>query len=127
MEGIADSLTRNYLETCLEANHRIHWSEEGVAYAHFRLAKILQEMGEHAEAMTHKTRAEEIRNRMMKAYPEYLKEYPDNEVALYDQMISIWSGRCTYRMKEGTAVTAVKSKQETLDLADEMSHVVEEI
>ena len=123
----ADSETRRYLETSLEANHRKHWSEEGVAYAHFRLARILQEMGEHDEAVTHNAHAEVIRDKMLKAHPEYLKEYPDNEVAIYDQMIPIWSGRCTYRTKEGTTVTAVESKQETLELAARMSKVVEEI
>lgn len=113
--------------TSLETSHRIHWNEEGAAYAHFRLAKILQELGQHDKAMIHKIQAEAIRDKMLRAHPEYLKEYPDNEVAIYDQLIPIWSGRCTYRTKEGTVITAVESKEDILDLAENMSYIVEEI
>ena len=116
----ADSRNRTHLETSLETNRRIHWSEEGIAYAHFRLGKSLQELGEHDEAAIHKSQAVAIRDKFLKAYPEYLEECPHDERAIYDQMISIWSGRCTYRMKEGKAATAVEPKQEVSDLAEEL-------
>ena len=118
---------REYLETSLETNRRVHWSEEGVAYAHFRLAKVLQELGEHDEAAIHKSQAEVTRNVLLKAYPEYLEECPHNEEAVYDQMIPIWSGRCSYREKKGATFDAVESKEEVFEMVEDVSHAIEEI
>ena len=120
---MADPQDREYLATSLETHRRIHWSEEGVAYAHFRLAKVLQAMGERDEAALHKSQAEAIRDRLFKAHPEYLEECPHNETALYDQMIPIWSGRVTYRTKDDLTTT-VESEQEMLDLVED---AIEEI
>lgn len=111
----------------METNRRIHWSEEGVAYARYRLAKVLQELGEHDEAAIHESQAGTIRDKLLKAHPEYLQECPENEVAIYDQIIPIWSGRSTYRTKEGMAITAVGSKEETLDVMGNMSPTIDEI
>ncbi len=122
-----DTRDRIYLETSLETNRRIHWSEEGVAYAHFRLAKVLQEIGEYDKAAIHKSQAATSRDKFLKAHPEYLEECPHNEVAIYDQMISIWSGRCTYRTKDERTTTAVESRYEIIDLVEDVNHDIEEI
>ena len=118
---------RRYLETSLETSRRIHWSEEGIAYAHFRLAKILHELGEHDEAAMHKSQAEATRNELLKMHPEYLEECPHDDSAIYDQMIPIWSGRCSYRTKTWTALNVVEVGEEQFDLVEDVSYTIEEI
>ena len=83
-------------------------------------------MGKYDEAAFHKSQAGAIRDKLLKAHPEYLEDCPHNETALYDQMIPIWSGRVTYRTKEGLATT-VESREEMLDLVEDASHAIEEI
>ena len=43
--------------------------------------------------------AGETRERFMKEYPQYLPPMDDEE-AVFDQMVSIWSGRFTGKMKQ---------------------------
>ena len=56
----------------------------------------------------------------MKEYPEYLPK-TDDEEAIFDQMVSIWAGRFTGKLKQGAPTFAdepeLASNIEAVDLS----------
>ena len=88
-----------YLDQCLERRKRAAWNEEGVARAQFRYAYVLEKFGEKSEAEKQRTAAMKTRERFMKDYSAYLPTTADDE-AVFDQMVSIWAGRFTGKLKQ---------------------------
>lgn len=109
-----------YLDRCLEWRKRAAWNEEGVARAQFRYAHVLDNLGEKAEAQKQRTAARRTRERFMKEYPEYLPKEADDET-VFDQMVSIWAGRFTGKLKQAVPAFAnepeVAINMESLDLS----------
>ena len=95
----ANSMSSIYLERCLERRKRAAWNEEGVARAQFRYASVLEKLGENSEAEKQRNAARKTRERFMKEYPAYLAITDDDE-AVFDQMVSIWAGRFTGKLKQ---------------------------
>ncbi len=56
----------------------------------------------------------------MKEYPEYLPK-TDDEEAIFDQMVSIWAGRFTGKLKQGAPTFAdeneLASNRKAVDLS----------
>lgn len=102
-----------YLDRCLERRKRAAWNEEGVARAKFRYAQVLERLGEQVEADKQRDMASNTRKRFMKEYSEYLPQTGDEE-AVFDQMVSIWSGRFTGKLKQ-TAPHIAKERQPAPD------------
>lgn len=87
-----------YLGRCLERRKRAAWNE-GVARAQFRYASVLEKLGENSEAEKQRTAARRTRERFLKSYPAYFPITDDDE-AVFDQMVSIWDGRFTGKLKQ---------------------------
>ena len=95
----ANSMSRMYLDWCLERRKRAAWNEEGVARAQFRYASVLEKLGENSEVEKQRNAARKTRERFMKEYPVYLP-ITDEDEAIFDQMVSIWAGRFTGKLKQ---------------------------
>lgn len=104
-----------YLKSCLERRKRAVWNEEGIARAQFRYCKVLRALAERARAdgdqklsqeYTEKaeTTGREVSNiikRYREGYEKYLPKSEDaTEEENLDQMVSIWAGRYTGRLKQ---------------------------
>ncbi|KAK2740664.1 hypothetical protein FQN57_006034 [Myotisia sp. PD_48] len=82
---------RTHLEKCFEICKQFTWSEEGIAMAHFRYARILTGLEQHQEAKEHFAKAEDTRNRFLNSYAKYLARPAIKSAAeIHDQMIPIW-------------------------------------
>lgn len=75
---------------------------EGVARAQYRYANVLDKLDHKAEAEAYKKEAKKTMLRFMKEYADYLPQNPDDEEAILDQMVSVWAGRFTGKMKQKT-------------------------
>lgn len=89
-----------YLDRCLERRKRAAWNE-GVARAQFRYAFVLEKLGEESKAEKQRMAAKKTRDRFMKDYEDYLPVTDDDE-AVFDQMVSVWAGRFTGKLKQIT-------------------------
>lgn len=83
----------------MERRKRNYWNEEGVGRAQYRYAQVLEELGEKEKAESYADAARMTRERFMKEYAYYLPDTGDDE-AVFDQMVSIWSGRFTGKMRQ---------------------------
>ena len=45
--------------------------------------------------------AREVRDRYLKAYPRYLKDDPNDEVAVFDQMLPMWVSQFSGKLQQG--------------------------
>ena len=88
-----------YLSRCLEGPKRAAWNEEGVARAQYRYAYVLDKLGDTSEAEKQRTSAMKTKDRFLRDYSAYLPKTNDDE-AVFDQMVSIWAGRFTGKLKQ---------------------------
>ena len=88
-----------YLDRCLERRKRAAWNEEGVARAQFRYASVLEKLGDTSEAKKQRNAAKKTQERFVKDYPAYHPATDDDE-AVFDQMVSIWAGQFTGKLKQ---------------------------
>ena len=93
-----------YLYRWLERRKRAAWNEEGVARAQFRYAFVLEKLGEESDAEKQRNAAKKTRDRFMEDYEDYLPA-TDNYEAVFDQMVSIWAGRFTGKLKQITVAS----------------------
>lgn len=61
--------------------------------AHARLSAVLESLGEEEGSRFHEVEALQIRKKFLTKCPDFLLEDPNDTLAVYDQMISIWAGR----------------------------------
>ena len=87
-----------------------------MARAQFRYAHVLDKLGEKGEAEKQRTAARKTRERYMKEYPEYLDK-ADGEEAVFDQMVSIWAGRFTGKLKQVVPDFDLASGTESVNLS----------
>jgi hypothetical protein len=124
------TIRRSYLDTCLQRRKRAIWNEEGVARAQYRYARVLDRIAEREEAVGRIMDAEQVRldatkrckavdgvlQRFRKDYPEYLPDTEDKE-AILDQMVSLWAGRFTGRLKQpGADFAALNLSEDVGDM-----------
>lgn len=109
----ANSMSSIYLHRCLERRKRAAWNGEGVARAQFRYASVLEKLGKKSEAEKQRNAARKTREWFVKDYPEYLPKTDDDE-AVFDQMVSIWAGRFTGKLKHFRGLAS--SKEPDLEL-----------
>ena len=102
----ANSMSSIYLDRSLERQKRAAWNEE-VARAQFRYASVLGKLGEDSEAEKQRNTARKTRERFMKDYQGLLPRTDDDE-AVFDQMVSIWVGRSTGKLKQGALASPNK-------------------
>ena len=105
----ANSSSSIYLNRCLERRKRAAWNEEGVARAQYRYAYVLDKLGDKSEAKKQRASAMKTQGRFLRDYPAYLPITDDDE-AVFDQMVSIWAGRFTGKLKQ--AVLAFPSESD---------------
>ena len=86
-----NSMSSIYLDRRLERRKQAAWNE-GVARAQFRYAFILEKLGENSEA-------EKQRNAARKTRERFIRD-SDHGEAVFDQMVSIWAGRFTGKLKQ---------------------------
>ena len=97
---------------CLDRRKRSAWNEEGVARTEFLYAETLHGLNKPEEAEKHLKSARKVRDRYLKQYPQWLKEDEDgDELVVFDQMVSIWAGRYTGKMKQPSPVVASAENQ----------------
>lgn len=87
---------------CLQRRKRYAWNPEEVARAQFRLSQVLQRLNKPDEAESYAKEATKTRQIFLKRYSDQLNDDPDEEV-VFDQMVSLWAGRFTGKLKEGTS------------------------
>ena len=95
----ANSSSSMYLDRCLESRKRAAWNEEGVARAQYRYAYVLEKLGDMAEAEKQRASAMKTKDHFLRDYQAYLPKIDDDE-AVFDQMVSIWAGRFTGKLKQ---------------------------
>jgi hypothetical protein len=76
----------------------MHWSEENIAQAHFRNARVMHALGRQEDATVSIQKAYATRDKLMRLHPQFLKEDPGDESAVFNQMIPIWSGRFSQKV-----------------------------
>jgi len=90
-----------YLESCLERRKRPFWDREGVARARFRYSHTLTSQGKTDDAALELKRAQTVRDYLLKNCEGYFVDPdPENELAAFDQMCSMWAGRFTGRIAQ---------------------------
>lgn len=109
---LTDRDFRELLRKCLERRKRYAWTIEEVARAQFRLAQVLKRRNKTDEAKKYAEAASRTRRIFLDRYPDQLWDDPDEEV-VFDQMVSLWAGRFTGKLKDGIADTSgsVQSRQ----------------
>lgn len=116
-----NSMSSIYLDRCLKRRKRAAWNEEGVARAQFRYTSVLEKLGENCEAEKQRTPARKTRERFMKEYSAYLPITDDGE-AVFDQMVSIWAGRFTGKLKQVALAFPnepdIEPKMESIEISD---------
>ncbi|KAL9103692.1 MAG: hypothetical protein Q9163_001286 [Psora crenata] len=99
-EGNAEKAAE-YLDCCLERRKLASWDREGVGRARFRYHHVLKSLGKIDEARTELERAHTIRDQVKIECGDYLSEPdPSNELAIFDQMCSMWAGRFTGKIMQ---------------------------
>lgn len=71
------------------------WSIEQKARAQFYYSKLLELRGEQAEAARFAVAAEEVRDRLLREEPRYLRADPADERVVYDLMVPVQDLRLT--------------------------------
>ena len=94
----ANSSSSMYLDRCLERRKRAAWNE-GVARAQYRYAYVVDKLGDKSGAEKQRASAMKTQHRFLRDYPAYLPKTDDDE-AVFDQMVSIWAGRFTGKLKQ---------------------------
>lgn len=97
---LADIPHRQHLSKCLERRKRFVWNEEGVARAQFFRGKVLSRLGHAEDSERSFVAARKVRDRFIKEFPQYLALESEDELAVFDQMVSIWAGRFTGKLKQ---------------------------
>jgi hypothetical protein len=88
------------LKRCLERRKRYAWNPEEVARAQFRLSQVLKRPKKDEEAEIRGKEASRTRRLYLKRFSDQLTDDPDEEV-VFDQMVSLWAGRFTGKLKNG--------------------------
>lgn len=93
-----------YFESCLQRRKLPCWNREGVARARFRYHQVLKSLGKDEEASAEVKAAYTTRDQLKKECEGYLHDPdPDNELAIFDQMCSMWAGRFTGKIAQSPA------------------------
>ena len=75
----------------------------------------MHRLGREEEAETLLAQARAVRDRYLVKYPQWLKEDKDDEMVVFDQMVCLWAGRFTGKLKQNTSnfepvsVTAIET------------------
>jgi hypothetical protein len=96
------------LEQCLERRKRYAWNREGVARAQYRYSQVLKRLGKDKEAESYGLEASKTRLVFLKKFSHLLKDDGDEEV-VFDQMVSLFAGRLTGKLKDGTDKAVVSA------------------
>jgi hypothetical protein len=95
-------IRRYHFLASLDPGKRSVWNEEGVARAQFLYADVLKQLGRNAAAEGYLSQAQATRDRFLKEYPQWLKADKDDELVVFDQMVCLWAGRYTGKLKQKT-------------------------
>lgn len=76
------------------------WDEESTTRARYLYGIVLQQLGRGKEAEIQLQQARVVRDRYLAKYPHWLTEDPNDELAVFDQMVCMWSGRYTGGLKQ---------------------------
>ena len=88
------------MKQCLERRKRYAWNPEEVTRAQFRLSQVLKRLNKLDEAEPYAKEASKTRQIFLKRFPDQLNDNPNEEV-VFDQMVSLWAGRFTGKLKDG--------------------------
>ena len=95
------NFVREYLSSCFERRKLASWDQEGVARAHFRYHHVLKTLSNINKADFQSSKTFTIRDHLKKKCKDYLTDLdPSNELAIFDQMCSMWAGRFTGRLAQ---------------------------
>ena len=88
---------------CLASRSRVNWTPEGVARAQYWYSRVLTALGKDTAAEKELKAARAVKEDYLKQYKEFLEEDPENEVAVFDQMLPMWSMATTGLLGKGGA------------------------
>ncbi|KAL8838628.1 MAG: hypothetical protein Q9170_002074 [Blastenia crenularia] len=92
-----------HLIQCLDQCKRSVWDRESIARAEYLYASVLEKTGRHDEAQSYLAEAREEKEHCKEKYPQWLPmESAENELAVFDQMVCMWAGRYTGKLKQMT-------------------------
>lgn len=75
---------------------------------------MLRRLGRTDEADKYLEEARETRDEYLKKYPRWLEPDQDDELVVFDQMVSMWAGRFTGPMKQKLEVAVGAATEESV-------------
>lgn len=95
-----------YFGYCLQRRKLAHWDREGVARTQFRYSHLLRHLGKIEEANHELEKACTTRDQLEKEHRGQLPQPdPNNPLAIFDQMCSMWAGRFTGKIKQDSTLS----------------------
>ncbi|KAI0407262.1 P-loop containing nucleoside triphosphate hydrolase protein, partial [Xylaria palmicola] len=88
-------------KTCLSSQFRYNWTIEGITRAQYWYSRVLAALGKQEAAATEYSSAAAAKEKLLSEYPEFLKESPANEAAVFDQMLPMWIMQTTGPLQDG--------------------------
>jgi hypothetical protein len=92
---------------CLASRSRVNWTPEGVARAQYWYSRVLTALGKDNAAEKELKAARAVKKDYLKQYKEFLEEDPDNEAAVFDHMLPMWSMATSGVLAKGGANSSV--------------------
>jgi hypothetical protein len=72
---------------CFASRSRVDWTSEGVARAQYWYSRVLTALGKDTAAEKELKASRAVKEDYLKQNKEFLEEDPDNEAAVFDQML----------------------------------------
>ncbi|KAF2022354.1 hypothetical protein BU24DRAFT_458211 [Aaosphaeria arxii CBS 175.79] len=83
--GMLNTLDYHFV-TCLDPHKKFAWDEECIARARFLYSDVLRRLGREKETYLQLELVRALRDECLIKYPQWLKEDPNNELVVFDQM-----------------------------------------
>ncbi|PVH81623.1 hypothetical protein DL98DRAFT_489524 [Cadophora sp. DSE1049] len=98
-----DTEAEHHFKKCLANRSRANWTFEGIARAQFWHSKVLEKIGNPEAAEKELKAARAVKQQYLELYQEFLVDDADNEAAVFDQMLPMWSMATTGPLARGGA------------------------
>ncbi|KAK0099728.1 hypothetical protein ONS95_013378 [Cadophora gregata] len=98
-----DTEAEDQFKKCLANRSRANWTVEGIARAQFWHSKVHKKLGNDDAAEKELKAARAVKQQYLEIYQEFLVDDPDDEAAVFDQMVPMWSMATTGPLARGGA------------------------
>ncbi|KAM5472504.1 hypothetical protein MauCBS54593_003096 [Microsporum audouinii] len=88
-------------ENCLDYRYQTNWNEEGITRARYWYSCVLWALGQDDKADEERNAAMSKINGFKEKYSEFIIEDPENEAAVFDQILPIWIMQTSGKLQDG--------------------------